>query len=164
MSSERRIGVFMKVIALVLLGLSVFAGCSRETSSNVYDDTSIGEASSTYPGVVMQMQEVSVTNGDGLQNNTTGLIGGGLAGALLGSTIGHGNGSVVASVAGGIVGATGGAALEQGLKNQKAMQYIVQLENGELKTIVQGIEPALIPGQNVYVMISSRGRSRIIER
>lgn len=154
----------MKKITLLLVGMSLLAACARETSPDVYDSSSFGEVASTYPGVVLEMKEVTVANGEGLQNNTTGLLGGGLAGALLGSTIGHGKGSVIGTVAGGAIGATGGAAIEQGLKKQKAMQYIVQLDNGEIKTLVQGFEPALHTGEKVYVMISREGRSRVVSR
>ncbi len=154
----------MKILLVVLLGLMSMTSCSRETSSDVYDDQTFGEAAATYPGTVIHMQEVTVKNGRGLQDNTTGLVGGGLAGALLGSTIGRGEGAVVGTVAGGLLGATGGAALEGGLKKQKAMQYIVKLDNGELKTIVQAIEPRLITGEQVYVMLSREGRSRVIAR
>ncbi len=154
----------MKKIALVLLSISLYSSCNRETSSDVYDTQNFGEATTTYPGVITNMQEVTVKNGEGLQDNTTGLLGGGLAGALLGSTIGRGDGAVVATVAGGIAGATGGAAFENELKKDKAMQYIVQLDNGELKTVVQAVKPRLHVGQKVYVMVSDRGRSRVVER
>ncbi|MBS0635367.1 MAG: hypothetical protein JSR37_07895 [Verrucomicrobia bacterium] len=154
----------MKKIALVLLSVSFFASCSRETSPDVYDDQNFGAAETTYLGTILEMHEVHVQNGEGLQDNTTGMVGGGVAGALLGSTIGKGDGSVVAAVAGGLLGATGGAALEDHLRKSKAMRYIVQLDNGELKTIVQSIEPRMHPGEKVYVMISNSGRSRIIRK
>lgn len=154
----------MKKFAFVLLAVSLFSGCARETSPDVYDTQNFGSADTTYSGVILEMQEVRVQNGEGLQDNTTGMIGGGVAGALLGSTIGRGDGSVVAAVAGGLLGATGGAALEDQLRKGKAMRYIVQLDNGELKTIVQSVEPRMHTGEKVYVMISDNGRSRIVRK
>jgi outer membrane lipoprotein SlyB len=114
--------------------------------------------------MVIEKHEVTLKNGEGLQDNTTGMIGGGLAGALLGSTIGHGEGEVVAEVAGGLGGAVGGAALEEKLRSDKAMQYIVQLENGDMKTVVQAIEPRFEVGDKVFLMESNKGRSRIEAR
>lgn len=149
----------------LLLGLALsLSSCARETSSDVYDSQHFGEAATTYAGVIMRSREVTVKNGEGLQDNTTGIIGGAAAGALLGSTIGHGSGSVVAEVVGGLAGATGGAAMEQGLKTQNAIEYMVQLENGEIKTIVQAPEPRLHEGEKVFVMISHEGRSRVVAR
>ena len=162
MSSSWR--CFMKKLALAVCVLAFFSGCHRETSSDVYDSQNFGEAVATYMGVVVEAKEVTVTNGEGLQDNTAGIIGGGLAGFLLGSTIGHGSGTAVAQVAGGLAGATGGAAIEQGLKTQQAMQYIIKLENDELKTVVQAVKPQLHVGQNVYLMLSNRGRSRVVAR
>lgn len=152
-----------KAMYLTLAALSLLS-CSRNTSPNVYDSQTVGEAQATYQGTIVEMHKVTVTNENGLQDNTTGILGGGLAGALLGSTIGRGEGSVVATVAGGILGATGGAGLEQKLKTDKAIQYLVKLDNGELKTIVQAKEPRLHVGQAVYVMIGHQGRSRITAR
>ncbi len=154
----------MKKCVLVILSLSLLAACSRETSSDVYDSQNFGEATKTYPGVIEESHEVTVTNGEGLQDNTTGLLGGGVVGALLGSCIGKGDGKIVGAAVGGLAGATGGAAIEQGLKTEKAMQYIVKLDNGELRTVVQAAEPRLYPGQKVYLMEAHRGRSRVVAR
>lgn len=154
----------MKKLYLLLAITCVFSSCARETSPDVYDSQNFGEATSTFAGVIMSAREVTVTNGQGLQDNTTGMVGGGLAGALLGSTIGRGSGTVVAEVVGGIAGATGGAAMEQSLKTQKAVEYMVKLDSGEIKTIVQSPEPRLLEGDKVFVMVSNHGRSRIVRR
>jgi len=153
----------MRTLALTLLGLSLLAACGRETSSNVYDSQTFGEATTTYRGTILDMREVTVKNGEGIQNNTTGLIGGGVVGALLGSTIGRGDGRLVSEVVGGVAGAAGGAALQEKLGTESAIQYIVRLDNGEEKAIVQALEPPLHVGQKVYVMIPHHGRARITE-
>lgn len=152
----------MKKMCMLILASLAMGGCARETSPDVYDSQNFGEATTTYLGIVKRVREVTVTNGEGLQDNTTGIIGGGIAGALLGSTIGRGAGTVVAEVAGGVAGATGGAALEQGLKTQKALEYLVELDNGTLKTVVQSPEPRLYEGQRVYLMEAQNGRSRLV--
>lgn len=154
----------MKKIYAILTAMLALTSCARQTSSDVYDSQHFGEAQTTYAGVIMQLRDVTVGNGEGLQDNTAGILGGGVAGVLLGSTIGRGAGTVVAEVAGGLAGATGGAALEQGLKKQNAIEYMVQLDNGDLKTIVQAPKPALHVGQKVYVMISHEGRSRVVAK
>ncbi len=154
----------MKKLLFSLLSLVLLAACARETSSDVYDSETFGEATTTHRGTILDMREVTVKNGEGIQNNTTGLIGGGIVGALLGSTIGRGDGRLVATALGGVAGATGGAALQQGLGKEHAMQYIVQLDNGEEKTIVQAIKPYLHVGQKVFVMIPHHGRARIVAR
>jgi len=152
----------MQKLSMLALFSLCLCGCARETSPDVYDSQNFGVATTTYLGIVKRVREVTVTNEKGLQDNTTGVVGGGIAGALLGSTIGHGAGTIVAEVAGGLAGATGGAALEQGLKTQKALEYLVELDNGTLKTVVQGTEPRIFEGQRVYLMEAHNGRSRLV--
>jgi outer membrane lipoprotein SlyB len=151
----------MRTLYALIIGLICLSSCARETSPDVYDSKNFGKVANTYPGIIKRMREITVTNGEGLQDNTTGILGGGVGGALLGSTIGHGAGTVVAEVAGGLAGAFGGAALEQKLKTEKAVEYLVELDNGQLKTVVQSPEPSLFEGEKVYVMISEDGRSRV---
>jgi outer membrane lipoprotein SlyB len=149
---------------MLLIATALTTGCARQLSSNVYSEDSVGEASETYPGVIIGVRTVSVEGGDSLGDNTLGIIGGGVAGALVGSTIGKGGGNTLATVAGGLLGATGGAYAEKALKSQQGMEYVVSLENGQTRTVVQGMEPHLSVGQNVYVMISHHGRSRVVTR
>ena len=67
-----------------------------------------------------------------------------------------------ATGAGALVGATLGALTEQELKRQPAMEYVVRDEAGQLYTIVQGVEPRLVPGQRVYLQESAHGRARLV--
>ena len=151
-------------LLLVLAGVVVSTGCARQISSNVYSAHSVGEATETYPGVIISSRTVDIEDGEYLGDNTLGIIGGGVGGALLGSTIGKGSGNTLATVAGGLIGATGGAFAEKALKSQQGMEYVVSLENGQSRTVVQGMDPQLAVGQNVFLMVSHQGRSRIVSR
>jgi len=154
--------IVMKCIgfSLVLLCCS----CARQVSPNVYSGASVGEVSSTYSGVIISARLVSIEDTEYLGDNPLGIIGGGAVGALAGSQVGKGKGSTVAAIAGGVAGATLGAMAEKSLKKQNAMEYIVSLENGESKTVVQGPDPAYSVGQKVWLIVSHQGRSRITPR
>lgn len=152
------------VSLLLLVGVSLSTGCARQISSNVYSARSVGEASETYPGVIISARTVAVEDQEYLGDNTLGIVGGGIGGALLGSTIGKGSGNTLATVAGGVLGATGGAFAEKALKSQQGMEYVVSLENGQTRTVVQGPDPQLSVGQSVFVMVSHHGRSRVVAR
>jgi outer membrane lipoprotein SlyB len=154
----------MNYLFCVLFGALFFSSCARQMSPDVYDAGAIGQVENTYSGMIVSVQKVGVQDGDRLQDNALGGIGGGVAGGMLGSTIGHGTGSLLGQIGGGIAGATIGALTEHELKREKALQYIVQLENGELKTIVQGTKPHLQEGEKVWVLVAHHGRSRIIAR
>lgn len=155
----------MKIYIMCLFCLLTSA-CARQMSPDVYSADQIGQVESTYEGTIIQVRKVQVQDGDRLQDNAIGGIGGGVAGGMLGSHIGHGSGSVLGQIGGVIAGATIGAMTEQELKREKALQYMIRLENGEIKTIVQGVKPRLEEGQKVWVLVarSSSGqyRSRII--
>lgn len=147
------------VTGAVLLSLS---GCAREISSNTYKAGHIGEASFTYQGVVASARQVRVEEGEYLEQNGTGIALGAIAGGAGGSAIGNGSGQVAATVAGAVLGGLAGAYAEKGLKGQNAMEYAVRLNNGSMMTIVQGLDSPLQAGQNVLIMVSHDGRSRVV--
>ena len=147
-----------------LIGISVFGGCARQISSNVYSAASIGEVSTTYPGVIISCRQVIVEDKEYLEQNGLGIIGGGLAGGYAGSKFGKGEGNMLATVGGAVAGAAAGAYAEKMLKTQNALEYIVALENGETRTVTQGVDPAFSTGQKVWLIISGKGRSRLTAR
>jgi outer membrane lipoprotein SlyB len=150
------------VVALTAIGL--FTGCAREISGDVYDQRHVGEASQTFPGVIMHVRNVAVVGSENLQDNGLGILGGGAAGAYAGSQFGKGQGNTLATIGGALAGATAGAFAEKALKKQQGTEYIVQLDNGSSMTVVQGPNPAYSVGQSVFVVIGHKGRSRVVSR
>lgn len=155
-----KVGKTLSLIACI----ACFTSCAREISSNVYSADHVGEASTTYPGVIIHARQVSVQENERLQENGLGIIGGGAAGALAGSQFGKGSGNTIATIGGALAGATAGAFAEKALKTQNGVEYVVQLDNGQSMTVVQGPAPAFSAGQNVYVIVGQKGRSRVIAR
>ena len=150
------------LIPVVLISALGVSGCARQISADSYEGPAAGEISRTYVGVVENVRQVEIQEQDTLDNNKTGQIIGGVAGGFAGSTIGAGVGRAAAIAGGAILGSIFGALAEQEVKRQPALEYIVRSETGELVTVVQGMEPALSPGQRVFVQESRAGRSRII--
>ena len=54
--------------------------------------------------------------------------------------------------------------IQKKLNEQNGIEYVVELAGGELKTIVQGPSPRFAVGQEVFVMVSNKGRSRVQSR
>jgi outer membrane lipoprotein SlyB len=154
----------ISISLVALISASIFGGCARQISSNVYSANAVGETSTTYPGVVISCRQVLVEDKEYLEQNGLGIIGGGVTGGYLGSKVGKGEGNMLATVGGAIVGATAGAYAEKMLKSQNAIEYVVALENGEAKTVTQGLDPSYSAGQKVWLIVSQRGRSRIVPR
>ena len=147
------------LVAITTLALS---GCARNISSDNYNARTIGEASFSYQGVVSSARQVDVSEGDYLEDNKMGMLLGGGAGGLAGSQIGSGRGAVAGAVGGAVLGAVAGAFAEKALKEQKGMEYVVRLNNGQMMTVVQGVDNPLAVGQRVIIMVKNEGRSRVI--
>lgn len=154
--------VFTSITKLFLLTSTMMlcASCARQISSDVYASGQVGEVSTTYAGVIKNVREVCVEQGDKLEDNGLGIASGGVAGGVVGSALGKGN--LFPTAAGAIAGAVTGSFIEKKLKQQSAFEYIVELNNGNLMTIVQGQDEIFSLGQPVYVIVSPFGRSRII--
>jgi outer membrane lipoprotein SlyB len=144
---------------LLVVGTLLSTSCARQISSDVYTVRQVGEVSTTYAGFVKNVREVCMEQGEQLEENGMGIAGGGIAGGMIGNAIGRGN--FVPTAAGAIAGAVTGAFVEKNLRQQSALEYIVQLDDGGLITVVQGPDQIFNIGQPVYVIVSRSGRSRI---
>ena len=137
----------MNTLARILGAAAVALGVAACASSGGTAPT--GEAE-IRTGVIEQisMTEVKSNHDQGL-----GAILGGVAGAGLGSLIGAGTGRDVAIAAGAIAGAIGGNIAQQKYfdKPQPAQQIYVRLNSGVLIEVTQPVNPALGPGQRVYI-------------
>ena len=149
------------LFTLSISSLLLLSGCARQISPGVYHGAQVGEVSKTLSAVIVSARSVMVQEDEFLEDNAAGGVLGGVAGGAIGSNLGKGKGRAVGTVAGALVGAIGGAFAERELKKQQAMEYVVQLSNGEMRTIVQGPTPTLHVGQKVFLMYGQKGRSRI---
>lgn len=159
MSARIRSAMLIPVALTASLALSA---CARQTSPNVVEGSAVGEVMRTEIGWIESARMVQIQESDTLEGNTTGLVIGGAAGGLLGNQVGSGWGRVLATGTGVVAGAALGAVAEQELKRQTAMEYVFRNEIGQIYTIVQGTQPRLVPGQQVYLQESARGRARLV--
>ena len=145
----------MKILTLIALTSALLAGCATNISPQTYSVGSVGQVNRTIAATVISVREVDIAG-------TTGLGGGAGAatGAVVGSAAGHGNarGNIVGAIGGAVVGGLAGAAIEANATKQKAMEYVVETQNGNLMTIVQGLDTQFGPGQKVLVLYGSPSR------
>lgn len=148
--------------SLLVAALSLnLGGCARDIGAGSYAAGDVGEAVQTYQGTVVSKRQVMVKEGDKLQDNLIGLVGGGVAGGVLGHMIGGGRGNTLATLGGAAAGAAAGAYAQQKLSEQNAWEYAVKLDDGSMRTVVQGLDTNLNIGQKVLIQVSNRGRSRV---
>ncbi|MDR3179364.1 MAG: glycine zipper 2TM domain-containing protein [Holosporaceae bacterium] len=152
-------------LTVALCGTAVLiSGCARNISSSTYDAKTLGAATDTYECVVVKVRKVLVEEGERLEENKTGTLVGAIAGGALGNAFGGGRGRVVTTAGGALLGGIGGAFAEKALKSQEGLEYLVKLNSGQMKTIVQSADNPLYPGQLAFLIVDHRGRSRVIPR
>jgi outer membrane lipoprotein SlyB len=78
----------------------------------------------------------------------------------LGSSAGGNDGrsNIVGAIGGAIIGGIAGSAIEANATKQKALEYVVETENGNLMSIVQGNDIVFAEGQKVLVLYGSPSR------
>lgn len=114
----------------------------------------IGEASTTYTGVIRAIREIGAEK----HSSHLGTLGGGLAGGIIGGAIGRGK--FAPTAIGAVTGAVTGSLIEKRSNQIVALEYIIELSNGGLMTIIQSPGPYHI-GQPVYVIVNPNGHSRL---
>jgi outer membrane lipoprotein SlyB len=150
------------VISGILCGCLLIGGCARNIDTDTYDARSVGDTAYTSRCKVVNVRKVKVEEGDYLEDNKIGAVAGGVAGGVLGNAVGGGRGRPIAAAAGAIAGAAAGAYAEKSLKSQHGFEYVVELQSGEMRTVVQGSDVILAPGQSALLMVYKSGRSRLI--
>lgn len=139
----------------ILVAIIALAGCANNTSPNTYSVGSVGQVNRSISATVISVREVNVAG-----TTSVGGAAGTGAGAVLGSSVGGNDGrsNVVGAIGGAIIGGIAGSAIEANATKQKALEYVVETENGNLMTIVQGNQTVFSEGQKVLVLYGSPSR------
>ena len=125
-----------KLVSLLVFIVLVTGGCASSMSPNVYSRDQAQKVQTVHKGEVIMVREVQI---EGTKSGA-GAIAGGIMGFALGSTIGSGSGRTVARAAGTVGGAAAGAAIEEGATRQMGLEITIELDNGEVVSIVQGAD------------------------
>lgn len=140
----------LTVSALALLA----SACASNINSNHYATSSTGAVGQVMACTVVSVRQVAVSSSDSSAGAVLGAIGGGVAG----STVGHGRGSLLGALGGAALGGVAGNYAQEGLSRQDGLEYIVKLDNGALRTITQGTDVYMQPGQRCYLMYGDQSR------
>lgn len=143
-------------ITMLAMCAVLLSGCKERPGQNTYNANEVGVSRAVEFGTVLNVREVNI---QGDSSGTGTLLGAG-AGAATGSAIGKGSGKGWATIGVALVGAIAGNAVEQEINNRKGLEYVVQLQSGETKTIVQEEHEGDIvfrEGDNVMVQYCDAG-------
>lgn len=132
----------------------ILSGCASNISPKSYSVGSVGQVNRTVAATVISVREVEISGTSSL-GGTSGAIAGGIAGSSIGD---GGRENAIGAVAGAVAAGLAGAVIEESLTKQKGVEYVVETDNGNLMTIVQGNTVMFREGQKIFVLYGSPSR------
>ena len=138
------------------LAVVALAACST-TSPDVISRNDAQRMAVVQEGTVVSIRPVTV---EGSQSGG-GAAAGGVIGAVAGSSVGGRRESAIVGVLGAVAGAVAGNAIERGATREGAVEILVQLRNGERRSIVQARGSETLFAGDPVVITTSGGRARV---
>ncbi len=123
----------MKKIVFACMCVVALAACKQKFGQNTYGAGEVGISRAVEFGTIQSVREVNIKG----KSSGTGLLLGGGAGAGGGAYAGKGSGKSWATAGGAVAGAALGEAIEQEIQNSNGYDYIILMQSGETKSIVQ---------------------------
>lgn len=151
----------MKIYYLILLMCStlLLCACAPDVSSDHYVANNVGTAQRVQYGKIIKAKPVVIAS----HNAGTGSMVGTAAGATVGSALGDTTRmNILGALGGALIGGIAGHEIGKRAGNQTGIQYIVQLENGRVVSLVQSARPLLAVGQRVMLLTGGRATDRLI--
>lgn len=158
----------MRLIVIASALAVTLSGCVQN-APNGYGPYAVQRAVQTEAGTVTASRPIQIATGDTGFGAAFGALAGGIAGSQIGpnSYSHHGHrhrytsaGSALGTLGGALIGGLIGAAIERDISKKPATEYIVQMDDGSVVTIIQ--ERQIIPvGQRVILQTSANGAGRI---
>lgn len=144
----------MRLLTTSLALAIATAACTPNVRTDSYSIGSVGQVNRTVAGTVISVRPVAIdgTRGGGA---AAGAAAGGVAGSQVGGSDAAG---AIGAIGGIVVGAIAGAAIERSASQAAGLEYVVQTENGNLMTVVQGADPLFPEGAKVLVLYGSPSR------
>jgi outer membrane lipoprotein SlyB len=152
----RRLVMICRYWVVSIACVVLLCGCSNDFSGDRYDSANVGEISRTDSGVVVSLRKVKLKTNEMGIGTVLGAVGGG----LVGSAFGGGNAKFLTAAAGAVAGGAAGHAVEN--REQDGVEYTIKLDSGAIVTIAQGVTPQISVGQQVRIINSNKGRSRVV--
>lgn len=147
-----------KITLPLLLSITLISGasCASHGGDDFSNQQTRKEMTITR-GAVSDVREVTTSN----SSTGVGVIAGGLLGGVLGHQIGGGSARSIGAVGGALGGAAVGAGAEKTMRDTKALELTIKLDNGQEVVIVQEADQNFSVGDRVRVLRSSDGLSRV---
>jgi outer membrane lipoprotein SlyB len=140
----------------VILLAATLAACTT-SSPDVIRREDAQRLSTVQDAVVLSIRPVTV---DGNQSGIGGAAGA-VVGGVAGSSVGGRRESAIVGVLGAVAGAVVGNAVERAGTKEEAYEILVQLRNGERRSIVQAKGKEAIEAGDAVILINTGGKVRV---
>ncbi|MCE4556319.1 glycine zipper 2TM domain-containing protein [Roseateles cellulosilyticus] len=146
-----------KLMTSLALAAAVALSACSTTSPDVVQRGDAQRMAQVQDATVLNVRPVVV---DGTQSGIGG-VAGGVTGAIAGSTVGGRRDGQVAGVLGAVAGAVIGNAIERSATREDALEIIVQLRNGERRSIIQAKGQESFNSGDPVVLVTTGGKTRV---
>ena len=146
----------MKSLFIAVAAVAV-AACTT-TNPDVIQKGDAQYLSQVQDATVLSMRPVTV---DGSQSGVGG-VAGGVVGGVAGSSVGGSKESAVVGVLGAVAGAVIGNAIERGATREDAIEFLLQLKNGERRTLVQAKGGELFAPGDPVILVTTGNKTRLL--
>lgn len=150
--------ILMKKLVLgsCVATLAALSACST-SSPDVIKREDAQRMSQIQDATVLSVRPVTV---DGSQSGV-GAVAGGVVGAVAGASVGGRREGQIAGVLGAVAGAVVGNAVERNTTREEAVEVIVQLRNGERRSVVQAKGKENINPGEAVILVTTGGKTRV---
>ncbi|MFT7721590.1 MAG: glycine zipper 2TM domain-containing protein [Roseateles sp.] len=147
-----------RVITTLAAAAALALSACSTTSPDVVQRDDAQRLSLVQDATVLSARPVVV---DGTQSGLGGAAGG-VTGAIAGSSVGGRRESAVVGVLGAVAGAVIGNALERSATREDALEIIVQLRNGERRSVIQARGNESFNSGDPVILVTTGGKTRIM--
>ncbi len=141
-----------------VLAASLLAGCAT-SSPDVVSRSEAQRLATISDAVVLSTRPVVV---DGSQSGI-GAVAGGVVGGIAGSGVGGRREAAAVGVIGAVVGGVIGNVTERMATREEAVEIIVQLRNGDRRSIVQAKASESFVAGDAVLLVASQGKVRVMK-
>ena len=148
-----------KQFALIaaIAGVGSLAGCvvANPNTVNAYDAQRM---STVVDATVLSVRPVTLQGRD----TGVGTVSGAVIGGIAGSNVGGPRTGGIVGIAGAVVGGLIGNAVERDATQQQGVEILVQLKNGDRRSVVQGVQGDNFAVGDPVIMVTTGGRTRVM--
>jgi outer membrane lipoprotein SlyB len=142
---------------VIAFAAAALAACTT-TNPDVIQKGDAQRLSQVQDATVLSVRPVIV---EGNQSGG-GAVAGGVIGGISGSSVGGRRDAAVVGILAAVVGSVVGNAIERAATREDAVEFLLQLKNGERRTLVQAKGGELFAPGDPVILVTTGGKTRIV--